>query len=71
MKEKEYVLSLSLERYSALCAYLSSGAASREEQRKFYKKYAQENPSEATRCQKMIDLFDTIGSITDELWNLK
>jgi hypothetical protein len=70
MKEKDYVLRLSPDQHSALCVYLSSMSLDRENRVKFYQEHARKSPDDADRCQKVIDIYQTVDRIRDQLWNL-
>lgn len=70
MKEKGYLLRLSPDQRSALCVYLSTMSLDREERVKYYQEHARKHPDDAERCQKVIDIYQTVDHIRDQLWNL-
>lgn len=70
MKEKDYVLRLSPDQHSALSVYLSTMSLDRENRVKYYQEHARKHPDDAERCQKVIDIYQTVDHIRDQLWNL-
>ena len=70
MKEKNYLLRLSPDQRSALCVYLSTMSLDREERVKYYQEHARKHPDDSERCQKVIDIYQAVDRIRDELWNL-